>query len=96
MSAVAYGYLADTIRIRWTVGTYQHYGPEYVPTLAVLVVFPVAVAGLYAGSRWLRTSLERAGHIEELNEFRAVYDGCVLLTLGMVLAVQFALIVLNL
>lgn len=96
LSAVSYGYLADTIRIRWTIGTYQHYGPEYVSTLAVLVVFPVAVSGLYAGSRWLKTYLKRAGHIEELSEFRAVYDVCVLLTLGTVIAVQLALIILNL
>lgn len=96
LSAISYGYLAETVRIRWTIGTYQHYGPEYVSTLAALIVFPVAVAGLYTGARWLKTYIERAGLIEDVDEFRAVYDVCVLLTVGMVLAVQLALIILNL
>lgn len=96
LSVVSYGSLAEVIRIRWTIGTYPHYGPEYMSTLSVLIVFPVVITGLYVGSRRLKTALKRADHIQEFDEFRAVYDGCVLLTLGMVLAVQLALIVLNL
>lgn len=96
LSAVSYGSLAESIRIRWSIGTYQHYGPEYVSATVVLVLFPALTAGLYVGARRLRAYVERAGHVEKIDEFRAVYDICVLLTLGMVLAVQLAIIILNL
>ncbi|USZ70893.1 hypothetical protein [Natronosalvus halobius] len=94
LSAVSYGHLADTVRIRWTIGTY--YGPEYAPTLGVLVAFPVALIGLYVGARWLRTWLVRRGAVDEFDEFRLVYDACVLATLGVIVACQFVLVVLNL
>ncbi|MFC7232098.1 hypothetical protein ACFQMM_13150 [Saliphagus sp. GCM10025308] len=94
LSAVSYGRLADTVRIRWTIGTY--YGPEHAPTLVVLVAFPLALAGLYAGAWWLRTWLVRRGAIDELDEFRLVYDACVLAILGAIGACQFVLVVLNL
>ncbi|UTF54231.1 hypothetical protein [Natronosalvus rutilus] len=91
LSAVSYGRLSDTVRIRWTIGTY--YGPEHAPTLAVLVAFPVSLIGLYAGAQWLRTWLVRRGAIDE---FRLVYDACVLATLSVIVACQFVLVVLNL
>ncbi|MFC4437598.1 MULTISPECIES: hypothetical protein [Natrialbaceae] len=96
LSIVSYSHLADTVRIRWTVGTFQHYGPEHISTLPMLVAFPAIVAGLYVGSRWLETHLERPGEIDDFDEFHAIYDICVLLILGTVVAGQLVIIVLNL
>lgn len=96
LSLASYRPLADTVRIRWTVGSYRQYGPEYVSTLPVLVAFPVIVAALYIGARWLERYLERSGAIDDDDEFRVVYAVCVLLTLGTVVAAQLVVIVLNL
>lgn len=96
LSTISYGPLADTIRIRWTIGTYQHYGPESVTTLPVLVAFPVLVAGLYIGARWLKTYLECNDSIGDSVEFNAIYDICMLLTIGTVVVSQIIIIVLNL
>lgn len=96
LSAVSYGPLPDSVRIRWTIGTYHHYGPEYAPTLAVLVMLPVLVAGLYAGAYWLKTYLERTDGADDVDEFSALYDSCVLLVLGTVVVGQLVIIVFNL
>lgn len=96
LSIVSYRPLEDTVRIRWTVGTYQHYGPEYVSTLLVLVAFPVIVAGIYVGARWLKAYLARSDESDDVEGFYAIYDVCVLLTLGTVVAGQLVIIGLNL
>ncbi|WP_276256516.1 hypothetical protein [Halomontanus rarus] len=96
LSIVSYGLLADTVRIRWMIGTYQHHGPEHASTMFVLVMFPLVIGGLYIVARWLRTHLERADGIEDFDEFRAIYDICVLLILGIIVVGQLVIIALNL
>ncbi len=99
-SAASYGRLPEVVRIRWTVGTYQQYGPEHAPTLLVLAAFPAVVAALALGARWLWTFLDRTGEFDEPEEFdgefRLVYDALVLLGLGFVVGAQLLLVVLNL
>jgi hypothetical protein len=80
----------ERLRIRWTYGTY--YGPEFAPAVLVLIAFPLAVAALYLGGRWLRASLERGN---EFDTVRAIYDACVLLTLGTLVVVQGVLVAVN-
>lgn len=92
VSATAYGMLASSIRIRWTVGTYYHYGPEYAPTMVVLASFPTLLAVLFVGFRWLRTRLER---LDEFDDVQPVYELGVLAVFGMLLAVQITLIAFN-
>ncbi|USZ70432.1 hypothetical protein [Natronosalvus halobius] len=96
LSIVSYSHLENTVRIRWTVGTYQHYGPEYISTLLVLVAFPVTVASLYVGARWLKAYLERSDASDDIEGFCTIYDICVLVTLGTVVVGQFVIIGLNL
>lgn len=96
LSVASFGPLPDTVRIRWTVGVSHHYGPEYVPTVVALVGFPLFVASLYAGAWWLKAHVARAGKIEDGDEFNAIYDTGLLVTLGTVVAGQFILILLNL
>jgi hypothetical protein len=62
----------------------------------VLVAFPVIVAGIYVGARWLKAYLERSDESDDVEEFYAIYDVCVLLTLGTVVAGQLVIIGLNL
>ncbi|MDG5758007.1 hypothetical protein QA600_01480 [Natronococcus sp. A-GB1] len=90
-SAVAYTVGPEHLRVRWAYGV--HYGPEYAPAALVLVAFPLVIVALYAGSRWLRTVLERSNEFEAV---RTTYDACVLLTLGALLGVQCALVLANL
>ncbi|GAA0212191.1 hypothetical protein [Halobaculum roseum] len=96
LSIASYGPLANTVRIRWMVGTYYQYGPEHASTVFVLVAFPVVVAGASIGAHWLGDHLERAVGSEGSDGFRTLYDVCVLVTLGIVVAVQALVIVLNL
>ncbi|MFP9193935.1 hypothetical protein ACLI4Q_20230 [Natrialbaceae archaeon A-CW1-1] len=96
LSIASYSHLENTVRIRWTVGTYQHYGPEFISTLLVLVAFPVTVASLYVGARWLKVYLERSDASDDVEEFCAIYDICVLVTLGTVVVGQLVIIGLNL
>lgn len=96
LSIVSYSHLESTVRIRWTVGTYYHYGAEYISTLLVLVTFPMIVAGLYIGARWLKAYLKRSAESDDVEEFFAIYDICVLVTLGTVVAGQLVIIGLNL
>ncbi|WP_436344742.1 hypothetical protein [Natronorubrum sp. FCH18a] len=93
VSIVSYGALAETIRIRWTVGTHYQYGPEHAPAIAVLVAFPVALLGLYVGFRWLERTLERTDEFEGLGILIEITAVAVLAT---VLAAQFLIVALNL
>ena len=96
LSIASYGHLGETVRIRWTVGSYYHYGPEYASTLGVLVAFPVVVAALSVGAYWIERSVQRHADIESAEEFRIVYGLAVALTLGLVVACQLIIVVLNL
>lgn len=96
LSVVSYAPLADTIRIRWAIGTYQHYGPEHVSMLPVLLAFPVVLTVLYVGARWFKIHLERTDAIDGFDEFRAIYNVCVLLALGTIVGSPVVIIVLNL
>ena len=91
LSVLARTSLGDSVRIRWSVGTY--YGPEFAPTAPVFAAFPVVVAALYVGFRWLAARLERA---DDLGDGRIAYELSALLTLLVVLLVQVALLVANL
>lgn len=93
---MSYGSLGSTIRIRWTVGTYHHYGPEHLSTLPVLVVFPVLVAVQYLCARWILKYVRRRSELERFDEFRTIYHVFVLLILGLVVTSQLVIIVLNL
>lgn len=96
LSVASYGSLGSVVRIRWTFGTYQHYGPEYVSTLPVLVAFPVIVAVLYLCAQWILEYVRQSSELERFDEFRTIYDIFVLLILGVVIASQLVIIVLNL
>ncbi|WP_252699717.1 hypothetical protein [Natronosalvus vescus] len=96
LSVTSYGSLGSTVRIRWTYGTYHHYGPEYLSTLPVLVAFPVLVAVLYLCTRWILEYVRQNSELERFDEFRTIYDIFVLLILGGVVTSQLIIIVLNL
>lgn len=95
-SFVAYGRLGETVRIRWTVGTYPQYGPQHAPTILVLTAFPVILAGLFLGASALRTYLERTQNSQELDRILPILNSCILLILGIVLVSQLGLILFNL
>lgn len=86
--------LGDTVRIRWSVGTY--YGPEYAPTSLALAAFPVLVAAAYVGFRALVWGLERADAFDADDLARLVYELCALATLLTLVFVQIVFIVANL
>jgi hypothetical protein len=90
LSALAYGQLGETLRIRWAVGTY--YGPEYAPTLVVLGVCTILVAALYVATAVVGRYLDGHGFDPE----QLVYEAGVLVLLGTVLFVQVLLIGFNL
>ena len=87
--------LGDSVRIRWSIGTY--YGPEYAPTPLALAAFPALVAVTYVGFRALRAGLERAGAFEAAaTSVRGGYELCALATLLTVVFVQVVFVVANL
>ncbi|WP_226480794.1 hypothetical protein [Natrinema amylolyticum] len=83
--------LGDSVRIRWTVGTY--YGPEYAPTAVALALFPALVAATYLGLRALGTVLEGT---PEFDRHRGYYELCVLAVLAVLVIVQIAFVAANL
>lgn len=87
-SALSLGALPARFRIHWTFGLGPYYGPEFAPTAAVLVAFPLAIAGLFAGARLLASRLPA--------EARPYYDWGVLLVLLVLLFVQVGLVLANL
>lgn len=92
LSLVARGFLGERLRIRWTVGAHYHVGPEYVPTLAALVAFPVSAAVLYVGGHLLRRWLEA---VEGTAETRSAYEAAVVGTLALLVVLQAALVLAN-
>ncbi|WP_254525337.1 hypothetical protein [Natrinema caseinilyticum] len=85
--------LGDSVRIRWSVGTY--YGPEYAPTPLALAAFPAFVALTYLGSRALAAGLERADAFVT-DHVRGLYELCVVATLTTIVVAQAAFVVANL
>ncbi|RZV11644.1 hypothetical protein BDK88_0524 [Natrinema hispanicum] len=95
MSLAAAPVLGDSVRIRWSIGTY--YGPEYAPTPLALATFPALVAVIYVGFRALVWGLERAGAFDATDDLvRSVYELCALVTLLALVFVQIVFIVANL
>lgn len=90
LSLLAWQPLGETVRIRWSVGTY--YGPEYAPAALVLAVFPIAAAVAYGGFALLARALDGT---EEFEETRWAYELSVLATLGLMLLVQLLLVAAN-
>ncbi|WP_435095082.1 hypothetical protein [Halorubrum sp. N11] len=90
LSSFAHGFLPEQMRIHWTLGLGPYYGPEFVPTLVVLIAFPVIIAGIALGTYWLDARLQ---HIEEFAAIRPYYTVIVVGTLSILLASQGALIV---
>jgi hypothetical protein len=92
-SIVAYGMLPEQMRIHWTLGMGPYYGPEFAPTLLVLTLFPVLIAGTaalaYSVDAWLRDAVEFAA-------IRPYYIVAMLGTLGVLFGSQIVLIVANL
>jgi hypothetical protein len=92
-SVVASGMLQGQMRIHWTLGMGPYYGPEYAPSLLVLALFPVLIAGTavlaYAIDSMFRDTTEFA-------DVRPYYVVFMLGTLGVLLASQTLLIVINL
>jgi hypothetical protein len=83
--------LGDSVRIRWSVGTY--YGPEYAPTPVALALFPAFVTVTYLGVRALGTALEGT---PEFDRHRGYYELCALAVLATLAIVQVAFVVANL
>ena len=95
VSLAAAPVLGDSVRIRWSVGTY--YGPEYAPTPLVLAAFPALVAVTYVGFRALAWGLERTGAFETDEAFvRGSYELCTLATLTMLVLVLVVFVAANL
>lgn len=46
ISLASYGALPSQLRIHWTLGAGPYVGPEFAPTVLVMVTFPVLVAAL--------------------------------------------------
>ncbi|ELZ19811.1 hypothetical protein C477_07528 [Haloterrigena salina JCM 13891] len=91
VSLAAAGLLGETLRIRWSVGTY--YGPEYAPTVIVLAAFPILVAVAAAAFRGGATLLERS---EGFDGNWGYYELAALVVLLSLLLTQIVLIVANL
>lgn len=91
VSLAASGPLEETMRIRWSVGTY--YGPEYAPTAVVLAAFPLLVAVAVGACRGLATVLERS---DEFDGNRGYYELAALAVLLWLLIGQIGLVVANL
>ncbi|WP_126662189.1 hypothetical protein [Haloterrigena salifodinae] len=91
VSLAAAGLLGETLRIRWSVGTY--YGPEYAPTAIVLAAFPILVAVAVGAFRGGATLLEQT---ETDSRERGYYELATLSVLLSLLVAQLALVLANL
>ncbi|MFA9417190.1 hypothetical protein [Natrinema sp. HArc-T2] len=87
--------LGDSVRIRWSIGTY--YGPEYAPTPLALAAFPAIIAVIYVGFWAVRVGLERTGAFDATDDLvRSVYELCALVTLLTLVVVQVLFVAANL
>ncbi|ADB62141.1 hypothetical protein Htur_3277 [Haloterrigena turkmenica DSM 5511] len=91
VSLAAAGLLGETLRIRWSVGTY--YGPEYAPTTIALAAFPILVAVAVGAFRGLANVLVRT---EAGDRERGHYELAVLTVLLSLLVIQVTLVLANL
>lgn len=92
-SVIAYGMLPEQMRIHWTLGMGPYYGPEFAPTVLILILFPV----LIAGTAVLAYALDALLH--DTTEFAAIrpyFVVAMLGTLGVLVSSQMLLIVANL
>jgi len=80
--------LPDQVRIRWHVGTYEQWGPQYVSAELALVTFPALILVGYLGSRSLKGSISKSLDMD-------LYEVAVFLSLGTLLCVQLLVIGLN-
>lgn len=83
--------LPATMRIRWHIGTYEHWGPERIAAEPVLIAFPVVVVVGYIVSRAIARHLRSAAR-----NTRMLYEVLVLIGLSTVVLMQALLIGLNL
>lgn len=93
LSVLSYGVLPASMRIHWTFGYGPYYGPEFAPTIVVLVVFPAFLVGVLAGSTLLARRLRDDASFESVRRY---YEWGVLAVLGFLLVVQLLVIWLNL
>ena len=87
-SLVAFIVLTDTIRIRWYVGEYEHWGPKYIAAEPLLLLFPTAVGFGYLVTRVFRHQLQD-------KKVTQAYDLAVLFGLVGLLSIQLLVIILN-
>lgn len=80
--------LSDTLRIRWHVGPYEHWGPEVVPAEFVLISFPVLIGCIYVASLVIDRSTTTPPRSELL-------EIVVLVTLVSLLIMQLVILALN-
>lgn len=92
-SLVAHAALPARLRIHWTLGIGEYYGPEFAPTSLVLALFPLLIAGGAIGGWLLVTALRDVSEPADARPYDAV---AVVGTLAALLAVQVVLIVANL
>ncbi len=93
LSVLAHGLLPGSVRIHWTLGAGEYYGPEFAPTALVLGLFPVAVA-LTALLGWgLAATLS---DVEAFERVRPLYAAAVLSTLTVLVATQAVVVWANL
>jgi hypothetical protein len=92
-SVIADGMLPEQLRIHWTLGMGPYYGPEFAPTVLILILFPV----LIAGTAVLANTLDALLHdTAEFGAIRPYYVVAMLGTLGVLVSSQMLLIVANL
>ncbi len=93
VSALSYGPLPNSVRIHWTLGAGEYYGPEFAPTVLVLGLFPVAV-GLGALLGWgLAATLS---DVEGFETVRPLYTATVLAVLAVLVSTQAIVVWANL
>ena len=93
VSLAGVGLLEETMRIRWSVGTY--YGPEHAPTAVVLAAFPILVAVAIGAFRGVAVALERSDG-DEFDGTRPYYEVAALTVLLSLVVTQVALVAANL
>lgn len=88
LSLTAWRVLSGDIRIRWHVGTYDHWGPETVSSEIVLLAFPLLILLGYGASRFVPRLVPAVRANGE-------YELSVLLCLSSVFLVQALVVGLN-
>lgn len=92
-SGIAYGMLPEQMRIHWTLGIGPYHGPEFAPTVLILILFPVLVTATAVLASALDASLHDTADFAAIRTYSVV---AMLGTLGVLLVSQIALIVANL